>query len=52
MVNKYYEKKQRRASERSMWKVPKSFRRRKGKKAKKARDRYKNLSEEGKQKKA
>ena len=34
-----------------MWKIPKSFWRRKRKKAKKSRDRYKNLSEEEKEKK-
>ena len=50
MVIKYY-KKQKRASERSMWEAPISFQRSKRKQTERVPDRYKNLSEEEKQKK-
>ena len=45
IVNKYYKKKQRKTSKRSLRKVPKSFWRRKRKKAKKAQDRHNIFSE-------
>ena len=51
MDNKYYQKKQRKASKRSTKKWSKSVWSRKRKKVKKALDRYKNLSEEEKKKK-
>ena len=47
IVNKYYKRKQRKASKRNTEKIPKSFWKRKEKK--KALDRYKNLSEEEKE---
>ena len=50
MTNNYY-KKQRKASKKSTWKLPKSFWREKDKKCQYARERYRNPSEEEKEKK-